>query len=446
MSSPTVLYPNVTAVIEPSENEIVHFLRCAPAVAGDDATGLLNLRIRITNNGSNAIRINEIKISIPGTAAKTFSVNLPALDQSPLGVGSSISWNQEDDYVFAIPQSPRLKLEISADGFPQPAVIRTDLVPHVNPTPTGSYRFWGRVDDLEPGEYWQVHGTSHAQTREQMFAYDVGVGVSNGGEYDLLKSNTNGESDWGSRNEHHRIWGKSIYAVAAGEVTHWLNDFPGNQRASGTLSRGIRARIDAIGHGNGNFFTITTGNETILYAHMQEGSLNEDLLRTGAQVDTGDFLGLAGNSGASSRPHLHIHANRSNTGNQSWADLARPMVFRKAAAVAWSALGDFNDSPWARVDGLGMPTASCAVWPAYPPPRRPDIGLEATIDPLALVLTGTVYVDLTLPDPPPFEAVRDRLRTLIQKMSPAEKKKAMDRLKALGSFYKDIQHEFERKS
>jgi len=29
-------------------------------------------------------------------------------------------------------------------------------------------------------------------------------------------------------------------------------------------------------------------------------------------------------------------------------------------------------------------------------------------------------------------------------MSPAEKKKAIDRMKALGSFYKDIQQELER--
>jgi hypothetical protein len=223
-----------------------------------------------------------------------------------------------------------------------------------------------------------------------------------------------------------------------------LNDFPGNQQASSTLSPDIEALMDEVGHGNGNFFTIATGNETVLYAHMQEGSLNEGLLSEGTQVNTGDFLGLAGNSGSSSRPHLHIHACRTNTADHSWDDLARPMVFRNAAAVAWSSLVDFDDTPWARVDGLGMPTTNCAIWPAYPPHRRPNIGEELTIDPLALVLAGSVYIDLTLPDPPPFEVVRDRVRALIEKMSPAEKRSALARLKSIGAYHKELQRELER--
>ena len=124
----------------------------------------------------------------------------------------------------------------------------------------------------------------------------------------------------------------------------------------------------ALGHGNGNFFTITTThptgeNETVLYAHMQPGSLNEDLVRIGpgAQVNLGDFLGLAGNSGHSTEPHLHIHANRTNTGSQSWDDLARPMLFWHAAAIAWPSLTSFEKTPWVRLGGRGMPTTDCAV-------------------------------------------------------------------------------------
>ncbi len=44
-------------------------------------------------------------------------------------------------------------------------------------------------------------------------------------------------------------------------------------------------------------------NVTILYAHMQEGS---SPLVPGQVVSAGDFVGLVGNSGASTGPHLHL--------------------------------------------------------------------------------------------------------------------------------------------
>lgn len=445
MSSPTVLFPRVEVSIQPHESDIVHFLRCAPSMAGDDETGLLNLRLRITNRDSKAIKIEKITIKVVGstTGTQPFEVSLPS--SGDLAIGASVSWNQESDHVFAIPHAPSLKLEIFADGFSLPAKISRDLVAHENPTPHGSYRFWGRTSDLKPGEYWQVHGTSHGQTREQMFAYDVGVAKgTDGGGFDLLRRNVNGVPNWGSQNNHYRIWGKPIYAVAAGEVRHFLNDFPDNLQPSSELAPNIQTLINNAGHGNGNFFTIATGDETVLYAHLQRGSLNKDLLAHGAEVNTGDFLGLAGNSGASSNPHLHIHANQTNTGAQSWADLARPMVFRHAAAVAWSALGDFDETPWSRVDRLGMPTTDCAIWPAYPPPRRPDFRTPVAIDPLAMVLAGNIYVDLSLPNPPPDEVVRDRIRTLVRGMGPGEKRKALARLKSLDAYHKELQRELER--
>ncbi|HEV2884468.1 MAG TPA: M23 family metallopeptidase [Pyrinomonadaceae bacterium] len=447
MSSPSLSFPSIEVDIQPSEAGIVHFLRCAPSVDGEDETGLLNLRLRMTNNHTGNIRIREIRIKVSGSSTphERFFVALPAPGDPALAPNASVSWNQAKDHVFAIPESPRLKIEVFADHFPEPAVIRRDLIQHANPTPSGNYRFWGRAGDLEPGEYWRVHGTGHKQTKQQMFAYDVRVGIGKDGGFDHLKPNPNSEPNWGSINENHRIWGKSVYAVASGVVAHCLNTFPDNEFA-GDLTEEIEDLIEAAGHGNGNFFTITTENETVLYAHLQEGTLNEELVRVGpgAQVRTGDFLGLVGNSGSSSAPHLHIHANRSNTGSQSWDDHGRPMLFRQAAAVAWSALGSFNDTPWVALAGRGMPTADCAVWPGNPPPKHPDIREEVTIDPLALVLTGSVYVDLTLPDPPPFELVRDRVRTIIRKMSPEEKRRALGRLKSLDVYYKELQRELER--
>jgi hypothetical protein len=54
------------------------------------------------------------------------------------------------------------------------------------------------------------------------------------------------------------------------------------------------------------------------------------------------------------------------------------------------------------------------------------------IDPLALILSSSVYVRLTLPDPPPPEVLRE----LVENLSAEERKLATARVKALGAFAK----------
>ena len=55
----------------------------------------------------------------------------------------------------------------------------------------------------------------------------------------------------------------------------------------------------------GNHVVLDLGHgEYALLAHMQRGSVR---VRVGDRVRTGDVLGLTGNSGNSSEPHLHFH-------------------------------------------------------------------------------------------------------------------------------------------
>ena len=72
-----------------------------------------------------------------------------------------------------------------------------------------------------------------------------------------------------------------------------------------------------------------------LYAHMQKGSLNDKLTKVGAKVKAGDFLGLAGNAGNASEPHLHIHTIK---GTQPEIGPLRPLLFRDMWAIDEAAL------------------------------------------------------------------------------------------------------------
>lgn len=57
----------------------------------------------------------------------------------------------------------------------------------------------------------------------------------------------------------------------------------------------------------GNFVFLQCGEFSVLLAHMQNGSV---LVREGAAVTTGQPLGKVGNSGNTTEPHLHMHAQR----------------------------------------------------------------------------------------------------------------------------------------
>lgn len=60
-------------------------------------------------------------------------------------------------------------------------------------------------------------------------------------------------------------------------------------------------------HMAGNFVAVDCGDAFIILAHFRQGSI---AVTTNDRVDVGDLLGQMGNSGNSSEPHLHVHAQR----------------------------------------------------------------------------------------------------------------------------------------
>jgi hypothetical protein len=61
----------------------------------------------------------------------------------------------------------------------------------------------------------------------------------------------------------------------------------------------------------GNHVRIDTGHETVLLAHLKPGSLR---VATGDTVRVGQHLAEVGNSGNTTEPHLHLHAERDGRG------------------------------------------------------------------------------------------------------------------------------------
>lgn len=372
--------------IEPSIQDAIHYLKLAPLKAGQAEHAQINVYLVIKNNGASAVTVTTIELSVasPG-ASQSFDVNMT------ISPGKSAGWVQSADFVCSPPPSSDLKIKLNCQGFSDPVVITKQLVAHESPTTDKAYRFWGEMRDLRPGEFWATHGTAHEQTQQQFFAYDVTVSTDGTWGAGRLLPGTDG-----TQNEHYRLWGKPIYAIADGKVADFCNDFPTNQ---------VPHQVDAAAaaydfkgktvHGNGNFFTITDSSkeETILYAHMQPGTLNPVFLKAGNAVKKGDFLGLAGNAGSASEPHLHIHASRTPKSGASWLGFGRPMpLFHVQGLSAPNFQQNGAASQWSALQKRGVPPDNCCLWPSDIPVKQLQ---DVFARHLAVSPSGAVWVVLT---------------------------------------------------
>jgi len=126
---------------------------------------------------------------------------------------------------------------------------------------------------------WRVYRTHYGSTNDQGTAVDL-----------VRDARVSGR---GERNEDHPSYGEPIVAAAPGEVVIAVDGVPDNapRRVNGYDMHGNYVVLD---HGSGVFS---------LYAHFIPRSLR---VKVGEVVAGGQPLGACGNSGHSTRPHLHF--------------------------------------------------------------------------------------------------------------------------------------------
>ena len=103
-------------------------------------------------------------------------------------------------------------------------------------------------------------------------------------------------------NTSYRAYGHEILAVADGAVVSTTDGIPEN--IPGSTSRAVAITPETIG-GNNVILDLGDGHFAF-YAHIQPGSLR---VKVGDKVRRGQTLGLVGNSGNSTEPHLHFHVS-----------------------------------------------------------------------------------------------------------------------------------------
>lgn len=116
---------------------------------------------------------------------------------------------------------------------------------------------------------------------------------------DIMKLNAAGMRARGLYPEDltkYAIWGAPVHSPCDGVVRVAVDGLP-DRRDEKRLA--------------GNHVVIRCKDADVWLAHLQRGSV---AVRPGAQVRTGQRLGLVGNSGNTTEPHLHVHAERNGAG------------------------------------------------------------------------------------------------------------------------------------
>ena len=102
------------------------------------------------------------------------------------------------------------------------------------------------------------------------------------------------------KNDEFLAWGKEALAVADGRVVQIKDGLPEN--VGGPSARAVPVDLETVA---GNHVVIEIAPEQYaFYAHLQPGSLR---VKVGDRVRRGQVVGLVGNSGNSTEPHLHFH-------------------------------------------------------------------------------------------------------------------------------------------
>jgi hypothetical protein len=107
------------------------------------------------------------------------------------------------------------------------------------------------------------------------------------------------------KNESYGAEGSDALAVADGRVVAVKDSIPEN--VPGVNSRAVPITLETVG---GNHVIIDLGGHYAFYAHLKPGSIR---VRVGDRVKRGQVLGLVGNSGNSTEPHLHFHISDANS-------------------------------------------------------------------------------------------------------------------------------------
>lgn len=289
-----------------------------PTLARNDSGAFVAYELHVTNLTANPLRLRRVEVldGAPNGAslhslsdsALLRALSRPGLpprapDQSTIGAGMRAivyMWIQLGDARAPTTLKHRLALQRAGDTTARADTTLEVLTGTVIPIER-------RIAEISPplrGRWVAVNGPSNMSGHRRLVLALNGT-VASGQRFgiDFLEVDDQGRSTPTdrSKNENFYAYGKELFAVADGIVVATKDSIPENNPSSPT-NRAVPINLETVG---GNHLVIDIGNgHFAFYAHLKPGSLR---VKVGDRVRRGQVVGLLGNSGNSTEPHLHFH-------------------------------------------------------------------------------------------------------------------------------------------
>lgn len=289
-------------------------------VLGADGRVHLAYEILVVNTGGLFVTIDKVEATDPAGASlwSADGDKLKALTTMWSGEGERIAPGGSAavflDVSFAqeapLPEELRATLTVTrevkgSDGKPAPlpATIPVPATVTFTGAPT---KIGAPAVILDPplrGDNWVAFdGCCDALTahRGAVMAVNGRIRVPERFAIDWVRLDGDGKvfSGDGTRLEDFAYYGTEVHSVADGTVVNLYDGAEAqtpNAEPTGITTESIGGNMIVVDIGGGNF---------AFYAHMRKGSLR---VKVGDTVRAGDVIGLLGNTGNTTAPHLHFH-------------------------------------------------------------------------------------------------------------------------------------------
>ena len=334
--------PEVEVHAIPEEGGSIWVQDVAPSHPTRPKQALLYLMLKIVNKESDSIQIDSVRYST-SQGMVSFIPELTSNKKypNPIPPGERTFVGNHRDYgeikkvlLVDYPLPSEVTALVYCKGFSKPVEVEFPLEGGQGM----AAQFPVRTESLDLYEYynaWSRHGSGGNQT----FGIDMDVIGWNGSSWSGKLPGKSGDSA-----QHFRTWGKPVYAMADGTVSSFENDHFDDILLNDTINNYNKT--------SGNHFNIKHDGYMASYSHFQKGSLNSDLLVDGTSVNKGQFLGLIGNSGNTSGPHLHVHIMKDPNDERQF----RPIRFYDAKVTARENMPDPGVIPdWVTLDSIHIP-------------------------------------------------------------------------------------------
>lgn len=288
----------------------------APTLATGDGRAFAAYELHITNLSAGTLRLRRLEVSSDDAGGRV----LLALEDSTLaralarpGVVPAPALMERASIGGGLRAIAYLWLQVDEGARPQRLRHRILLTSGTADTAT-LYTIAGESTPVAPaapvigpplrgGGWLAANGPNPATGhRRSLVPVDGIPAIAQRFGIDYLVIDTAGRTFSGDRadNASYFAHGAEAIAVADGIVAATVDGILEN--VPGVNSRAVPITLETVG---GNHVVLDIGGgRYAFYAHLQPGSLR---VRKGDRVRRGQVLGLVGNSGNSTEPHLHFH-------------------------------------------------------------------------------------------------------------------------------------------